>query len=61
MWRFKSCPKCNGDLFVDRDIDGWVEQCLQCGHTKYLETIYELEKQPAAKKREPALAGNTAK
>ena len=32
MWRFKSCPKCNGDMLVGRDHDGWYEWCLQCGH-----------------------------
>jgi DNA-directed RNA polymerase subunit M/transcription elongation factor TFIIS len=32
MWRFKSCPKCSGDLFIDWDMDGWYVQCLQCGY-----------------------------
>ena len=32
MWKFKSCPRCGGDIFVDRDLDGWREQCLQCGY-----------------------------
>jgi len=29
-WVLKSCPRCGGDLFIDRDLDGWFEQCLQC-------------------------------
>lgn len=29
-WKLKSCTRCGGDLFVDRDMDGWFEQCLQC-------------------------------
>ena len=31
IWKFKSCLRCGGDIFVDRDVDGWYEQCLQCG------------------------------
>ncbi len=29
-WRLKSCPRCGGDIFVHPDVDGWIEQCLQC-------------------------------
>jgi DNA-directed RNA polymerase subunit M/transcription elongation factor TFIIS len=34
LW-FKSCPKCGGDLYSDRDIMGYYRQCLQCGYTFY--------------------------
>ena len=27
-WRFKGCPRCQGDVQVYDD----VERCLQCGH-----------------------------
>lgn len=37
----KRCPKCGGNVFLDRYPDGWYEQCLQCGHTLYLETIVD--------------------
>lgn len=37
--RLKSCPKCGGDVRVDRDEYGWFEQCIQCGHTHDLEPI----------------------
>jgi len=30
MWTFKSCPRCGGDLFAERDQYGWYQQCLQC-------------------------------
>lgn len=39
MWTFKACPRCGGDCFIDRDRDGWYEQCLQCGHTLWLATL----------------------
>jgi len=34
MWKFKSCPRCGGDIFVDRDPYSWYEQCLQCGYLR---------------------------
>lgn len=31
MWFFKACPKCCGDMYVDRDVHGTFVECLQCG------------------------------
>ena len=31
MFFFKACPKCQGDLHVDRDSYGTFVKCLQCG------------------------------
>lgn len=36
MWRFKNCPRCSGDTFIDSDFDGWHEHCLMCGYTRDL-------------------------
>jgi DNA-directed RNA polymerase subunit RPC12/RpoP len=44
-WKLKSCSRCGGDLFIDRDMDGWFEQCLQCSHRRGLS---ELKKQAVA-------------
>lgn len=44
MGRVKSsgrCPKCGGHLYLDRDFNGWYEQCLQCGHIKDLAIVYQ--------------------
>ena len=34
MWKFKTCPRCDGDLFLDEDFQSrsifWT--CLQCGY-----------------------------
>jgi len=30
-WRLKACPRCQGDVYIDKDAEGWFEQCLQCG------------------------------
>jgi hypothetical protein len=70
MWRFKGCPKCGGDLFVDYDMVGWYEECLQCGYLHDLKTILEVrEEKPeklakaekSEKKPEFALAGHHRK
>ena len=31
--RLKGCPKCGGDILVDRDIEN-EDSCLQCGYRK---------------------------
>jgi len=31
-WRISGCPRCGGSLFVDRDMDGWYEQCINCSY-----------------------------
>ena len=37
----KRCSKCGGNLYVDKDLYGWYEQCLQCGFTCDLEGIID--------------------
>lgn len=36
MLILKGCPRCRGDLKVDRDHDGPYLLCLQCGYIKDL-------------------------
>jgi len=40
-WKIKSCPRCGGDTFIESDMDGWYEQCLQCSHRLELKNIAE--------------------
>ena len=42
MWKPKSCPRCGGDMFIDRGMDGWCEQCLQCSYRSELKSMAEL-------------------
>jgi len=49
MWKVKSCPHCGGDMFIDRDIYGWYEKCLQCGYCYELRSLEELRQSPARK------------
>jgi len=51
MWRFKSCPKCKGDMLVDRDYDDWYEWCLQCGYQHTLINIVKVRPQDKVAKR----------
>lgn len=32
MLNLKSCPRCKGDMYGDRDVYGRFMHCLQCGH-----------------------------
>jgi DNA-directed RNA polymerase subunit M/transcription elongation factor TFIIS len=35
------CPKCGGYLYLDRDYNGWYEQCLQCAYMEDLAVVYQ--------------------
>ena len=59
MLRLTSCPKCKGNVMIDRDEYGWYEYCVQCGHTRDMGSVVEahepyregqkLEKRPISK------------
>ncbi len=36
MWIYKSCPKCHGDIFIEKEVDTSYVKCLQCGYEKEL-------------------------
>ena len=38
------CPKCGGNLYLDKDYNGWYEQCLQCAYMKDLALVYQSRK-----------------
>lgn len=58
-WRFKSCPRCGGDLFVERDLDkNWYEQCLQCAYRHEVANTEGLKEQPVHQgKKTPVASG----
>ena len=55
MWKVKSCPRCGGDLFIDRDLDSWYAQCLMCAYRNELREISGLKKSHAKTDSKPAL------
>lgn len=63
MWRLKGCPKCHGDLFLERDLEGMYEECIQCGYMRDvgyvhdLKSIIEAGKKPVQEEREHTLTG----
>ena len=34
---FKACPRCSGDMHVNRDIYGDYKECLNCGNMQDME------------------------
>jgi len=46
-WRLKACSRCGGDVYIDKDIDGWFEQCLQCSYRHELKDLVQFKKQEA--------------
>jgi hypothetical protein len=51
-WKLRNCPRCQGDLFIDRDMDGWYEQCLQCGYRRSMKPIAEPKREQPAPEAE---------
>ncbi len=39
MLKINGCPKCRGDVLVDKDEQGPYEECLQCGYLRVLESV----------------------
>ena len=35
----RRCPRCGGNIFLDRDYDGWYMECLQCSYTRDLNAL----------------------
>ena len=46
MIRFKACPKCAGDLYVNKDVQGNFLNCLQCGYLKDIKEAAETLSKP---------------
>jgi len=38
-WKLHGCTRCNGDTVIDKDSDGWFEQCILCGYRRDLVLI----------------------
>ena len=37
----RRCPKCGGNMYLDKDHYGWYEQCLQCSFVSNLKVVYQ--------------------
>ena len=36
------CPRCGGNIYLERDGSDWYEHCLQCGYTSDLRVIVKV-------------------
>ena len=57
MWTFNKCPRCHGNMFLEKDEFGWYEQCLQCSHSQELPSTYEFNRKLAQREKKAVLAG----
>ncbi|MFC2035325.1 hypothetical protein ACFLUJ_04275 [Chloroflexota bacterium] len=50
MWKLKGCPRCGGDLLIEKEmLYGWNdigrnEKCIQCSFTREFKEIVASEK-----------------
>lgn len=44
MFKLERCPKCGGNVHVDRDEYGWFVECIMCGY------MQDLVRLPVAKR-----------
>ncbi len=60
MW-LKACPRCRGDLFMERNVGDSYMVCLQCGHV--LNSVQEEVLKASVRERErqrPAAVAHAA-
>jgi len=57
------CPKCGGKLYLEKDYNGWYEQCLQCAYMKDLAVVYQkgTKKEIGLKEAIPEVPGSKEK
>ncbi|NLE08738.1 MAG: hypothetical protein GX631_05755 [Dehalococcoidales bacterium] len=59
-WKLRACPRCKGDIYVERDNEEVYERCLQCGHSRQIAGAYfgkENKREETLQKREKVLSG----
>lgn len=64
-WKFKACPRCKGDIFIDQETDGWYEHCLLCGYVREIKTVTltsngksGVGKKESRRDKQPVLSGS---
>ena len=49
-WKYKSCPRCGGDVYLGKDEYDWYKKCLQCSFERELKILKEYKQQRGTKK-----------
>ncbi|MFC1989542.1 hypothetical protein ACFLVW_03135 [Chloroflexota bacterium] len=52
MWKLKSCPRCRGDIYIDKELYGWYELCLQCGYLREMPGMAEAHQHSNKERKE---------
>lgn len=45
------CPRCQGFVIVDKDLNGWYQLCLQCGYQRDIRDLKEIKETTRFKDR----------
>ena len=53
-WKMGNCPRCGGSTFIDSDMDGWYEQCINCSYRNELKVTVDPTKELARKEKQPS-------
>jgi DNA-directed RNA polymerase subunit M/transcription elongation factor TFIIS len=51
--KLENCPKCKGNLILEKDDYGLYQQCLQCGYLHELKTFPIIESEETEDEEEP--------
>ena len=43
-WKFKSCPRCGGDMYLEVDTEGWFWDCVLCGFRAEIDSAESKER-----------------
>jgi hypothetical protein len=49
-WKYKSCPRCGGDVYLGKDEYERYEKCLQCSFEHELKKVKDFKQQRETKK-----------
>jgi hypothetical protein len=49
-WKYKSCLRCGGDVYIGKDEYDLDEKCLQCSFERELKVLKEFKQQRETKK-----------
>ena len=54
--RLKACPRCRGDLLLDRAMEDAEEVCIQCGYHTFARILYNKQPQYQPEETIPLVA-----
>ena len=52
-WIIRGCPRCGGSSFVDKDMDVWYEQCINCSYRNELKILVDVARKVVREDKAP--------